>query len=132
MIYLDSNVFILAALNLDAIGSRARQILSRIEVGKEDAASSALTFDELVWIVRKHRRKEDAWKAGQAFLELSNLKIVDADMMVLSSALELMRKYDIAPRDGIHAASALTQGIKAIMSSDEHFDRIEGLKRIIL
>jgi len=129
MIYLDSNVFIYAALNADNIGSKTRQLLTRVEEGDEAAASSALTFDELVWIVSKHRRKEDAWAAGQAFIDLRNLKIIDIGPTVLASALEIMRKHDLAPRDGIHAASALTQDIETIVSSDEHFDKIEGLRR---
>jgi len=129
MIYLDSNVFIYAALNADGLGSKMRQLLARVEEGSESAASSALTFDELVWVVGKHREKEDAWEAGRAFLELRNLKIVDVGPTVLASALEIMRKYDLAPRDGIHAASALTQGIKTMISSDGHFDKIEGLRR---
>ena len=132
MIYLDSNVFIYAALNADDLGSKTRQLLSRIDEGHEAAASSALTFDELVWVVRKHRRKDDAWAAGRAFLELRNLKIIDVDPTVLSSALEIMEEYNLAPRDGIHAASALMQGITTMISSDGHFDRIEGLKRKFL
>jgi predicted nucleic acid-binding protein len=129
MIYLDSNVFIYAALNADALGSKMRQLLARVEEGSEAAASSALTFDELVWVVGKYRGKEDAWAAGQAFLDLRNLKIVDVGPAVLTSALEIMRKHDLAPRDGIHAASALIRDIKTIVSSDGHFDKIEGLKR---
>jgi predicted nucleic acid-binding protein len=40
-----------------------------------------------------------------------------------------MRENDLAPRDGIHAATALTHDIKTIVSSDRHFDKIEGLRR---
>jgi predicted nucleic acid-binding protein len=129
MIYLDSNVFIYAALNADSLGSKMRKLLARVEEGSESAASSALTFDELVWAVGRYRKKEDAWAAGQAFLDLRNLKIVDVGPKVLSLALEIMRKHDLAPRDGIHAASALMQDIRTIISSDRHFDKIEGLRR---
>ena len=129
MIYLDSNVFIYAALNANSIGSKMRQLLASVEEGSEAAATSALTFDELVWAVGKNREKEDAWAAGQAFLDLRNLKLVDVGPTVLASALEIIRENDLAPRDGIHAATALTQDIKTIVSSDRHFDKIEGLRR---
>ncbi|MGQ9515318.1 MAG: type II toxin-antitoxin system VapC family toxin [Thermoproteota archaeon] len=129
MIYLDSNVFIYAALNADGLGSKMRQLLARVEEGSEAAASSVLTFDELVWAVGKRRKKEDSWAAGQAFLGLRNLKLIDVSPTVLASALEIMRKYNLAPRDGIHAASAITRDIKTIVSSDGHFDKIEGLRR---
>jgi len=68
MIYLDSNVFIYAALSTEELGQRARAILAKVQRGEEQVASSALTFDELVWAVKKHRSLEDAIVVGETFL----------------------------------------------------------------
>lgn len=68
--YLDSNVFIYAALNQEDIGDRARSLLKEVQEGKQPASTSALTFDELVWAVKKHRDLEEAVIAGEAFLGL--------------------------------------------------------------
>jgi len=107
LLYLDANVFIYAALNREDIGDRARSLLREVQQGKLHAISSALTFDELVWAVKKHRSLEDATAAGEAFLNMSCLKLMDVNGDLLSSALELIRKYQLDPRDSIHAASAL-------------------------
>ena len=52
---------------------------------------------------------------------------MDVGPTVLPSALEIMRRHDLAPRDGIHAASALIRDIKTIVSSDGHFDKIQSM-----
>jgi predicted nucleic acid-binding protein len=74
MLYLDSNVFIYAALSVDEIGERARALLRKVQRGEEQASSSMLTFDELVWAVKKYRSIEDAINAGEAFLNFPNMK----------------------------------------------------------
>lgn len=129
MLYLDANVFIYAALNRDDIGDRARSLLREVQRGKMPAASSALTFDELVWAVKRHRGFEDAITAGEAFLNMPNLRFVDVNGDLLSSALELIRRYQLDPRDSIHAASALSENAKTIVSADEHFDKIKEIRR---
>jgi hypothetical protein len=129
MLYLDANVFVYAALNLEAVGDRARSLLREIQEGKLRAASSALTFDELVWAVKRYRSLEDAANAGDAFLNMPGLKLVDVNGDLLSLALELIRGYQLDPRDSIHAASALLENAETIVSTDEHFDKIKEIRR---
>jgi len=129
LLYLDANVFIYAALNREDIGDRARSLLREVQQGKLHAISSALTFDELVWAVKKHRSLEDATAAGEAFLNMSCLKLMDVNGDLLSSALELIRKYQLDPRDSIHAASALLENAEMIVSTDEHLDKVKEIRR---
>ncbi len=129
MLYLDANVFIYASLNQEHIGDRARSLLKEIQQGKLRAASSALTFDELVWAVKKYRSHEDAAAAGGAFLSMSGLKLVEVNGDILSSALQLMRGYHLDPRDSIHAASAVLENAEAMISTDEHFDKVKEIRR---
>ena len=118
-----------AALNQEDVGDRARSLLKEIEQGKVLAASSALTFDELVWAVKKHRSLEDATFAGEAFLNMTGLKIVDVNEDLLALALELIRRYHLQPRDSIHAASALREKAETVISTDEDFDRLKEVRR---
>jgi predicted nucleic acid-binding protein len=127
--YLDSNVFIYAALNQDNIGDRARSLLKEVQEGKQSASTSSLTFYELVWAVKKHRDLEEAVIAGEAFLGFSGLDIVQVSGDTLAIALELIKRYRLDPRDSIHAASALLVKADVIISSDEHFDKVKELKR---
>jgi predicted nucleic acid-binding protein len=129
MLYLDSGVFIYAALSREAIGNRARALLQRIRDGREDAASCSLSFDELFWIVKKHRTREDAIAAGKSFLALSNLRILAVDQDSLFSALSLMDRYSLDPRDAIHASTAISSGCSSVVSADRHFDRVKEIAR---
>jgi predicted nucleic acid-binding protein len=79
MLYLDANVFIYAALNQEDIGERARSLLREVQRGKLPAASSTLTFHELVWAVKRYGSFEDAITAGEAFMSMPGLKLVDVD-----------------------------------------------------
>ena len=53
MIYLDSNIFISAALYDDISGKNARQIIKDVRCGDIKACTSTLTFYEVYWIVKK-------------------------------------------------------------------------------
>jgi len=129
MLYLDSNVFIYAALNTEKIGDRARALLKKVQHGEEQASSSALTFDELVWAVKKYRTVEDATDAGEAFLNFPNLKLALVNGELLASALNLIRKYGLDPRDSIHAATAMLERAEAMVSTNAHFDKIREIHR---
>jgi predicted nucleic acid-binding protein len=103
--------------------------LKDVQLGKVDGASSALSFDELVWAVKRHRSIEDSLIAGDAFLNMPKLKLVAVNADLLASALRVMREYRLDPRDSIHAASALSEGAETIISEDKHFDRVKEVGR---
>ena len=129
MIYLDAGVFILAALNQQSLGRRARSLIQRVSEGKEEAASCALSIDEVIWVVGKHRSRDDALSAGRAFLSVPNLKILPVNQDTLISALTLIRRYELDPRDAIHASTALLNRCTTIISADPHFDTIVEIPR---
>jgi predicted nucleic acid-binding protein len=72
---------------------------------------------------------EDAVSAGEALLNFPNLKLVVVNGDLLVSALNLIKKYNLDPRDAIHAATALMEKANTFVSTDSHFDRITELKR---
>ena len=129
MIYLDSNVFIYACLNSDEVGERSRSLLRDVENGNIEASTSALSFDEVTWAVKRYRNLEDAVSAGEALINMPKLDIVSTDETILRSALDLMRRYAFDPRDSIHAASAISCKADALVSTDAHFDRLKELSR---
>jgi predicted nucleic acid-binding protein len=129
MIYLDSNVFLNAILNLEEEGEKARNIVQKLQEGKMAAATSALSFDEVFWIVKKHRNYDMALKAVKAFLEIPNLTFLDVSDEILWSAYNLAKRYRLNPRDVIHLACALNHGIFTIVSEDKDFDKVKEIKR---
>jgi predicted nucleic acid-binding protein len=129
MLYFDAGVFIYAALSREAIGKRARSLLQKVRDGREEAASCTLAFDEVIWVVGKHRSREDAITAAAAFLALPNLKLLAVNQDSLFSALSLMRRYSLDPRDAIHASTAILNKCSAIVSADAHFDYVVEMPR---
>jgi len=129
MIYLDANVFLNAALNREKEGEKARDIIRKLQKGEIAAATSALSFDEVFWIVKKHRDFNKALKATKALLEIPNLIFLEVNDETLWSAYNLAEKYRLDPRDAIHLASALNHGIFTIVSEDEDFDKVKEIKR---
>lgn len=129
MIYLDSNIFILASGSRSGIGEKARKFLKNLQAGRERAFTSALTFDEVVWKVSQIRNFDDALAIGNSFIEMPNLVLLDVNANIISKSLDLMRLYRLYPRDSIHAASALNNNIFEIISEDKDFDMIKELKR---
>jgi len=129
MIYLDSNVFLNAVLNVEEEGEKARSIIQKLQKGEMVAATSALSFDEVFWVVKKHRDYDMALKAVKAFLEIPNLVFLDVNDEILWSAYDLAKRYRLNPRDVIHLACALDHGIYTIVSEDKDFDKVKEIKR---
>ena len=128
MIYLDSNVFIYAALNTQEPGEKARSLLQRIQQRDEKAETSALTFDEVFWAIKK-LDFEAALEACQALLNFPNLEIIPTDRDLAISALQIIKQYHLAPREAIHAATAIAAKAETLISTDPHFDNIKELRR---
>lgn len=129
MIYLDANVFLNAILNREKEGEKARDLIQKIEKGDMTACTSALSFDEVFWSVKKHRDFEKALKATKAFLEIPNLIFLDVNNEIIWLAYNLAEKYRIDPRDAIHLACALNHGVFTLVSEDKDFDKVKEIKR---
>jgi len=128
VLYLDANIFIFAAMNTEELGEKARALLKRIQQGEEKAETSALTFDEVFWVIKKHNL-ELAFETCEALLNFPNIEIVPADRELAVAAVRIMRECVLRPRDAIHAATAIAEKADCIVSIDPHFDRVRGLKR---
>jgi len=128
MLYLDANVFIYAAINTEEIGEKARTLLLKIQQGEEQGATCALTFDEVFWSIKK-RQPELASETSYALLNFPNLEIIAADRKLALSALKIINEYNLAPRDALHAATAIAAKADCIVSTDTHFDKIKELTR---
>jgi predicted nucleic acid-binding protein len=128
MIYIDSTVFLNAILNDESLGRESRKFLGKIEENEIKASTSVLTFDEVAWIVKKNRNYETSLVAVKNLLDMP-IEFIDANYEIICLSYDLMKKYQLKPRDAIHAASALSRNIKIIISEDSDFDDIKEIKR---
>ena len=132
MPYIDANIFIYPILyseDQEPKVKSARQILQSIEKGELSAYTSTLTWDEVVWIVRKAMGRAEAINQGQKLLGFLNLHWIIVDENILSQAQTLINKYNLHPRDAVHIASAISKKINAIISDDFDIDQVKEIKR---
>ncbi len=127
MLYLDANIFIYSAINTEELGDKARLLLERIQQGHETAVTSALTYDEVFWVIKKHSVPL-ALETCEAMLNFPNLEIIAADRELALSALRLIREVHLAPREALHAATAIAEKVDYVVTTDAHFGKIKQLK----
>lgn len=132
MKYLDANVFIYLALSPSSETKvvHAKNLLEAVIEGNTEAATSSLTWDELVWAVKKIAGIGAAKAEGKKFIMLPKLKILNVNEETLNVAQWVIDNHRIAPRDAIHAACCIENGITEIVSDDTDFDVVKLLKRI--
>ncbi|MDR2204383.1 MAG: type II toxin-antitoxin system VapC family toxin [Nitrososphaerota archaeon] len=135
LVYVDSNVFlypVLYSIEMDSRVKKASELLKSIAIGELSAYTSVLTWDEVVWVVRKTMGADEALSQGKKLLGFINLYFISVDENILSQAQGLMGKYNLKPRDAIHVASALSRELLTIISDDQDFDTIKEVNRIPL
>lgn len=130
MIYLDTNIFIYAILDETEIGNKCRKIIKNQINEKKDASTSCLTWDEVVYGIRKKMGKENSIVQGRNLIETQNLTWLNSDILIITKSQELMENYNLKPRDAIHVATMIVNNIKEIISDDPDFDKVKEIKRI--
>ncbi|MEK6848530.1 MAG: type II toxin-antitoxin system VapC family toxin [Nanoarchaeota archaeon] len=130
MKYLDSNIFLFAFSQNSPQCKFCRDLLESIMSGKDKACTSYLTWDEVVYHLKKIFGRETAILKSKKLLRFPNIKFVDVDMIIIDKAHQLLEKYNLEPRDSIHAATAILLGAKEFVSDDADFDQINELKRV--
>ncbi len=130
--YLDTTVFTYAALYADSKSNNCKNLLIKIGKNQVEGFTSLITWDELIYIVKKTLGREISIEEGEKFLKLPNLKFIDLNIKIIQKAQELITTYSLNPRDAIHAATAIVNNIAEIISDDSDFDVIKEIKRIPL
>ncbi|MBU2615650.1 MAG: type II toxin-antitoxin system VapC family toxin [Nanoarchaeota archaeon] len=130
MIYLDANIFILSIVNNKEKGESCRKLLSGVASGKIEAATSVLTWDEIIYFLIKRASPETIKKQSNKLLKFPHLIFLKTDLVILEKAEELRSEYRLRPRDAIHAATAIVNKIPKIASDDTDFDKVKELKRV--
>ena len=133
LLYVDSNVFLYPTIyRLETIeeAKESKKFLLKISEGSVEACTATITWDEIVWVIRRIFGLKPSIELGRKFLEFPNLKLLNVKRSTVLRAQELMEKYEIKPRDAIHAATALENDIEIIVSYDKDFDKLEEIKRL--
>ncbi len=125
--YMDSNIFVFAALDTDERGENARKIIELAEDGKIVMFISPLVFDEVLQVVQKLANKKVSEYIGRSLLSLSS-SWLDVTYNASTYAFEYY-STGLAPRDAMHAGIMKDYGITVIISEDSDFDSAPCIKR---
>lgn len=129
-VFLDTSVFIHAAGDASAPRAACVDLLHRVAAHEVDARTSAEVVQEIHHVFRRRGRLADGVALGREVVLLfpDLLPISRAD--IVRSGDILMGRPQLSPRDALHAATALNNGISAIVSTDSDLDQVEGLTRV--
>jgi predicted nucleic acid-binding protein len=131
-IFLDTNVFLYAVGAQHPLKAPSQQVLSLVGDGALEAASNTEVIQEILYVLSRRGQRETALKLARHVIELLDplLPVTQADISV---TCDLMDRYPaLPPRDAIHAATMLNNGISDIITSDGHFDAVRGIRRLPL
>jgi len=132
-LYIDSNIFLYPIVyDAEAVekARESRNLLLKISEGLIRACTATITWDEIVWVVRRIFGLKPSIEQGRKFLEFPNLELLSVKKSTILRAQELIERYRIKPRDAIHVAVALENNITTIISYDKDFDKVKEVKRL--
>ena len=127
--FIDANVFINAKISSRDEGRASAELLKKIDSGEQNAATSPLVLNEVLYIIQKMRDLEAAERAWNSIQRINHLSILPIDRKVMTYVLGYV-KSGLEPQDAFHAATMKANGISTICTYDKGFDKIFGIKRI--
>ena len=130
MIYLDANIFMYLITGESQQSESCLSIINKVITGKMEACTSLLTWDEVLYALKREIGRERALEESRKFLEIPSLLFIEVNGAVITKAQMMTELYHLNPRDAIHAATAILNGCKEIFSDNPDFDRVKGLKRV--
>ncbi len=130
MIYLDANIFAYTVTGDSKQSESCLSIIKKVITGEIEACTSLLTWDEVLYALKREIGRAKALEEGRKFLEIPHLFFIEVDDGIITKAQSMAELYHLDPRDAIHAATAILNGCKEIISDDKDFDAVKELKRI--
>jgi uncharacterized protein len=129
-VFLDTNIIMYSVGGSHPLRKPCRTCLEKIYEGKLSVITNAEVLQEILYRYISLNEKEKALQLTNSFIEIcESVYPVTVDDVTL--AMELIKKKKLPHiRDAIHAATMMQHDIKEILSTDKHFDKLPGIKRI--
>lgn len=124
--FVDANVVIYSATASER-REACLQILQAIARGEADGRTSTAALEEVWYVEWRGRAGSLAGLTQRAHSALAPLLSVTDHTFRLALSLDAP---EVGPNDRLHAATCLEHGIEAIITADEHFDSVPGVRRV--
>jgi predicted nucleic acid-binding protein len=136
-VFIDTGIFMYARGKDHPLKTPCSQVILKIarenEIGHYGApVINTEVFQEIIY----RYAMIDNWDTGISVcrdikaLEMDILSVTGSDMERLLELAEKYKKKNIPPRDLIHAAVMINNGVYRIITADKHFDSIKEITRI--
>jgi len=130
--YVDAGAFMIALLHEKNFPryKECETFLRAVARGTRRAVTATLTWDEVTYAVRRIAGPEVSIDKSRDLYSFPHLEWLPVNQIVLHRAVSLYGSLPMRPRDALHAACALENGEKEIVSEDRAFDHVPGLTRL--
>ena len=131
-LFIDTNLFVYLNSNVDEdLATRLDSFYTNL-IRDNEVYTNVLVLDELIHVSR--RKYGVSYPETISFIEdviLPAVKVLPITFNDYLTAKEIILKYNLRPSDALHIATIQDNGLQAIVSEDEDFDRLP-LKRLWL
>ncbi len=130
--FIDTNVFMYAAGKKHEYKEPSLSVLTKVRDGETRGVVDAEVIQEIIYRYHYLGLQDAAMEVSWDALELP-IDVLGVTKKDTESALYLYGKYRdqrIEPRDALHAAVMMNNGLREIISADVHFDVIEEVTRV--
>lgn len=128
--FIDANVPMYAVGREHPLREPCRLILQRIVDGDLAACTDSEVHQEILYRYWSLGQLARGIALSSNFHRVVNI-VLPVTSIDVTTARELGNRYpQVPPRDWLHLAVMLNNGIMEIISADKHFDNIEGITRL--
>lgn len=131
-VFLDVNIPMYAGGKDHRYKESCAWIMTRVAEGRLSVATDTEAIQEILYRYGAIERWETGVAMANALMQLVP-EIYPIDLEDIRCAVGLFQTYGpkrITARDVLHAAVMMNRGLKEILSTDSHFDLIEGITRV--
>lgn len=122
--FIDSNFFISAISDTGIVGERART-MSKTVTG----TTSPLVIDEVAWKIKKIDLSI-VKTSIKAIYNNPRIRVQGVHPLAGLEMIRLMEEHHLKPRDALHVAVMRAINETEILSNDDDFDHVPGIKRV--
>lgn len=132
-VFIDTNVPMYAAGATHRLRASAQQVIRTVAAGELDAVTDAEVLQEILYRYFFIREREKGFQVFDGFRRVMLGRIFPIADDDVQRARELAETYAVlGPRDLIHLAVMERSGTAEIITADQAFDGIGGIRRIDL
>jgi predicted nucleic acid-binding protein len=131
-VFIDSNIPMYVAGRMHPNRGPARAFLARVRQGEAEGCTSARVLQEILNRYSTLQRRDLAREVYDIFVEICPV-VFDVTLADTDRALQVLSDFEhLSPRQALHAAVMLNQGVGWIATFDPGFDGVPGIRRIEL